>query len=93
MSGFIQHRLAEQPGQCDLQLGKIDAAHEDGNDGHDDVVGQALGDGGEGGADNGTDSQRHGVALYGKGNEFIPPLGLVYWVLHYVTLPFFEGGE
>ena len=76
VAGLVQDGLAEEAGQDDLQLGEIDAAHEDGDNGHDDVVGQGLGDGGEGGADDGTDSQSHGVALDGKGHEFIPPGGL-----------------
>ena len=78
VSGFVQNGLREQPGQDDLQLRKINAAHEDGNDGHDDVVGQRLGDGGESGTDDGTDSQCHGVTLNGKGNEFINPCGLFH---------------
>ena len=78
VAGLIQNGLAEEAGQDDLQLGEVDAAHEDGDDGHDDVVGQGLGDGGEGGADDGTDSQRHGVALHGKGHELIPPGGFQF---------------
>jgi len=66
------------PGQGDLDLAEISTAQENVDDGHDDVVGQGLGDGVETGTDDGTDSQCHGVALNGKGQEFIPPGGLEF---------------
>ena len=81
-SGFVQYIGVGSgdpgsPGQCDLHLAEIGAAKENVDDRHNDVVGQALGDGGECTADDGTDSQRHGVALYGKLTEFIQPRGFL----------------
>ena len=82
VAGLVQDGITEQAGQDQLHFAEIDAAQEDGHDGHDDVIGQGLGDGGEGGADDGTDSQCHGVALDGKCHEFIPPGGLLDRVGH-----------
>ena len=64
------------PGQGDLGIAEISAAEENVHDGHDQIVGQALGDGGECAADDGTDSQRHSIALDGEGDKLIPPGGL-----------------
>ena len=84
--GFIKKIDADDAGQ--LGIGEIRAAQEDVDDGHDDIVGQGLGDGGEGGTDDGTNSQCHGVALNGKGHEFIPPGGFDFG--HSFLLPFFN---
>ena len=60
-------------------------------DGHDDIIGQGLGDSGESGADDGTNGQCHGVAFDGKGYEFIPPGGLFYRVFHIFVLLLLGG--
>ena len=74
--------FAPQTGQNDLQFGEVDAAQENGNDGHDDIVGETLGDGGESGANDGTNSKSHGVALDGEGFKLVPPGGLFDLVAH-----------
>ena len=76
MTGFVHRGFAEQAGEGNLQLREVDAAHEDGNNRHDDVVRDGFCNGGEGCADNGTNSQGHGIALDGKGCKLIQPLWL-----------------
>ena len=87
VSGFVQLGLSEETGQNQLHLREVDAAKEDGDDGHDDVVGEALGDGGEGCADDGTNGQGHSVALDGKSLKLFPQRGLVF-LAHIQRLPF-----
>ena len=82
VAGFVQYIGVGSgnpgcPGQCDLHLAKIGAAKENIDDRHNDVVGQALGDGGECTADDSTNSQCHGVALDGKFLKFGPPAGFL----------------
>lgn len=72
----------KQAGEDQLHFGEVHAADEDGDNGHDDVIRQAFRNGGEGGADNGANRQRHGVALDGKGSKFIPPLGFFHFVYY-----------
>ena len=83
MLGFVTTDVHPgHTGQGNLGFAEVSAAQEDIDDGHDQIVGQGLGDGAECAADDSTNSQCHGVALNGKLGKFFPQ-GFSVFLAHF----------
>lgn len=82
VSGLVDLGVPEPLGQGDGPLGEVDAAQEHGHDGHNQVIGQGLGDGGEAAADDDANGHGQSVALDGEGLEFLQPAGLLDFLCH-----------